>query len=77
MPMPILGSSNAHSWTRLEAYLASLRPGDVIGSGTCGTGCILELALVHGTDQYPWLRVGDEVSLTVDRLGTITNRVTR
>ena len=30
MPMPILGSSNAHSWTRLEAYLASLRPGDVI-----------------------------------------------
>jgi len=28
--MPITGSSNAQSWTRLEAYLAGLRPGDVI-----------------------------------------------
>ena len=52
-----------------------LRPGDVIGSGTCGTGCILELSLVHGSEQYPWLRPGDEVSLTVERIGTITNRV--
>jgi 2-keto-4-pentenoate hydratase/2-oxohepta-3-ene-1,7-dioic acid hydratase in catechol pathway len=53
----------------------TLRPGDVIGSGTCGTGCILELALVHGTDAYPWLRAGDEVTLTVDRLGSIANRI--
>jgi 2-keto-4-pentenoate hydratase/2-oxohepta-3-ene-1,7-dioic acid hydratase in catechol pathway len=52
-----------------------LRTGDVIGSGTCGTGCILELALVHGSEQYPWLVPGDEVTLAVDRLGTITNRV--
>jgi hypothetical protein len=28
--MPITGSSNTQSWTRLESYLASLRPGDVI-----------------------------------------------
>ena len=49
--------------------------GDVIGSGTVGTGCILELALVHGPDAYPWLRPGDEVSLTVEGLGTLTNRV--
>ena len=28
--MSITGSSNAESWTRLEAYLASLQPGDVI-----------------------------------------------
>ena len=33
-------------------------PGDVIGSGTCGTGCILELSLVHGEEMYPWLKVG-------------------
>jgi 2-keto-4-pentenoate hydratase/2-oxohepta-3-ene-1,7-dioic acid hydratase in catechol pathway len=50
-------------------------PGDVIGSGTCGTGCILELALVHGSDAYPWLQPGDEVVLTVERLGSLRNRV--
>jgi fumarylacetoacetate (FAA) hydrolase len=66
------------SFGEMIAYASrgtTLRPGDVIGSGTCGTGCILELSLVHGIDEYPWLRVGDEVSLSVDRLGTITNRV--
>lgn len=52
-----------------------VRPGDVIGSGTCGTGCILELALVHGGDAYPWLKPGDEVVLRVDRLGTLSNRI--
>ncbi len=52
-----------------------VQTGDVIGSGTCGTGCILELALVHGGDAYPWLRPGDEVVLTVDRLGSLHNRV--
>ena len=52
-----------------------LVPGDVIGSGTCGTGCILELSLVHGEDAYPWLRVGDEVALEVDVLGRVVNRV--
>jgi 2-keto-4-pentenoate hydratase/2-oxohepta-3-ene-1,7-dioic acid hydratase in catechol pathway len=50
-------------------------PGDVIGSGTCGTGCILELSLVHGEDEYPWLVPGDEVTLEVEHIGRITNRV--
>jgi len=50
-------------------------PGDVIGSGTCGTGCILELSLVHGEEAYPWLKVGDEVVLEVQELGRIDNRV--
>jgi 2-keto-4-pentenoate hydratase/2-oxohepta-3-ene-1,7-dioic acid hydratase in catechol pathway len=54
---------------------AQVVPGDVIGSGTCGTGCILELSLVHGTDTYPWLQAGDVVELTVERLGTLRNRV--
>jgi 2-keto-4-pentenoate hydratase/2-oxohepta-3-ene-1,7-dioic acid hydratase in catechol pathway len=52
-----------------------VEPGDVIGSGTCGTGCILELSLVHGADAYPWLQPGDEVELSVDRLGALRNRV--
>ncbi len=60
--------SYASRGTRVE-------PGDVIGSGTCGTGCILELALVHGGEQYPWLKPGDEVVLSVDRLGSLHNRV--
>ncbi|MGH7721970.1 MAG: fumarylacetoacetate hydrolase family protein [Candidatus Dormibacteria bacterium] len=60
--------SYASRGTRVEA-------GDVIGSGTCGTGCILELALVHGADRYPWLQPGDEVVLTVDRLGVLRNRI--
>ncbi len=52
-----------------------IEPGDVVGSGTCGTGCILELSLVHGAEAYPWLKPGDEVQLSVDRLGTLKNRV--
>jgi 2-keto-4-pentenoate hydratase/2-oxohepta-3-ene-1,7-dioic acid hydratase in catechol pathway len=49
--------------------------GDIIGSGTCGTGCILELSLVHGVEPYPWLQPGDVVELSVERLGTLRNRV--
>ena len=48
------------------------RPGDVLGSGTVGTGCILELTpeAVGG-----WLKPGDVVELTVERLGTLRNKV--
>jgi len=52
-----------------------LRTGDVLGSGTVGTGCILELSRVHGGDAYPWLTSGDVVELTVDHLGTIRSTV--
>ncbi len=66
------------SFGEMLAYASrgtDLIPGDVIGSGTCGTGCILELSLVHGEEEYPWLKPGDEVALEVDRLGRIENRV--
>jgi 2-keto-4-pentenoate hydratase/2-oxohepta-3-ene-1,7-dioic acid hydratase in catechol pathway len=52
-----------------------VEPGDVIGSGTCGTGCILELSMVHGHEQYPWLQPGDVVESSVERLGILRNRV--
>jgi 2-keto-4-pentenoate hydratase/2-oxohepta-3-ene-1,7-dioic acid hydratase in catechol pathway len=52
-----------------------LVPGDVIGSGTVGTGCILELSNLHGTDAYPWLVPGDEVRVAVDRLGETVTRI--
>lgn len=50
-------------------------PGDVLGSGTCGTGCISELSLTHGEDTYPWLVPGDAVSIMVDVLGTLSNEI--
>jgi 2-keto-4-pentenoate hydratase/2-oxohepta-3-ene-1,7-dioic acid hydratase in catechol pathway len=52
-----------------------LVPGDVIGSGTCGTGCILELSLVHGSEAYPWLCPGDVVELEVTGLGCQRSQV--
>jgi 2-keto-4-pentenoate hydratase/2-oxohepta-3-ene-1,7-dioic acid hydratase in catechol pathway len=52
-----------------------MRPGDVIGSGTVGTGCILELGRVHGAEAYPYLRPDDRVHLEVDLLGAIDARI--
>jgi 2-keto-4-pentenoate hydratase/2-oxohepta-3-ene-1,7-dioic acid hydratase in catechol pathway len=66
------------SFGEMIAYASrgtAVRAGDVIGSGTCGTGCILELSLVHGTERYPWLHPGDVVELEVERLGLLRNRV--
>jgi len=53
-----------------------VQTGDVIASGTVGTGCILELSTVHSEDEYPWLQPGDEVRLEADLLGAITARIT-
>jgi 2-keto-4-pentenoate hydratase/2-oxohepta-3-ene-1,7-dioic acid hydratase in catechol pathway len=52
-----------------------LRPGDVIGSGTVGTGCILELSRVHGEEAYPWLQPGDTVRLEVAEIGVVESTV--
>jgi 2-keto-4-pentenoate hydratase/2-oxohepta-3-ene-1,7-dioic acid hydratase in catechol pathway len=52
-----------------------LVPGDVIASGTVGTGCILELSRVHGADAYPYLRPGDLVRLEGGPLGAIDARI--
>jgi len=50
----------------------TLHPGDVLGSGTVGTGCILELGpeTVGG-----WLAPGDRVELEIERLGVLRNRI--
>ena len=50
-----------------------LNPGDVIGSGTVGTGCLLELTRAKG----PWLQPGDEVELEIDGVGILKNVVGR
>ena len=48
-----------------------LMPGDVIGSGTVGTGCLLELTKAKG----PWLQEGDEVELEISGIGVLKNTV--
>jgi fumarylacetoacetate (FAA) hydrolase len=60
------------SWEAILAHAArntELRTGDVIGSGTVGTGCILE----HGDER--WLQRGDEVELEVEGIGVLRNRI--
>ena len=46
-------------------------PGDVIGSGTVGTGCLLELTKFQG----PWLKPGDIVELEIESIGVLRNTV--
>ena len=46
-----------------------LYPGDVIGSGTVGTGCLLELTKTKG----PWLKIGDVIELEVEGIGILRN----
>jgi 2-keto-4-pentenoate hydratase/2-oxohepta-3-ene-1,7-dioic acid hydratase in catechol pathway len=53
-----------------------VRPGDVLGSGTCGNGgCLAELWGTRGDAAPPPLRPGDVVEMTVEGLGTLRNRV--
>lgn len=66
------------SFGEMVAYASrgsEVRPGDVIGSGTCGGGCLLELRQRPTGEQYPWLTTGDRVELSVDRLGTLRNMI--
>ncbi len=68
------------SWTFEEmiAYAARdtwVRPGDVLGSGTCGWGALAEFWGRIGERTPPPLTPGDEVTLSVERLGTLANRV--
>jgi 2-keto-4-pentenoate hydratase/2-oxohepta-3-ene-1,7-dioic acid hydratase in catechol pathway len=52
-----------------------LVPGDVLGSGTMGTGCLLELRELGERDANPWLQKGDVVELLGGPLGTLRNTV--
>jgi 2-keto-4-pentenoate hydratase/2-oxohepta-3-ene-1,7-dioic acid hydratase in catechol pathway len=61
------------SWDELLAAAARNTPGlvagDVIGSGTVGSGCILE----HGDER--WLAPGDVVELEIEGIGVLRNRI--
>lgn len=80
------GNLKDMNWTFAEiveraSYGVTLYPGDVIGSGTVGTGCYLELngtwaleAKEKGKDFTPvWLNDGDEIELEITGLGKLNN----
>jgi fumarylacetoacetate (FAA) hydrolase len=78
------GSMGDMDWTFAEiiercAYGADILPGDVIGSGTVGTGCFLEL---NGTGLFndanykvQWLQPGDVVEMEIEGLGLLSNTI--
>lgn len=78
------GNIGDMNWTFAEiieraSYGVDLYPGDVIGSGTVGTGCFLEL---NGTGKRndpayteQWLQPGDVVELEIDGLGVLQNTI--
>lgn len=81
------GNVGDMDWTFAEiiercSYGVDILPGDVIGSGTVGTGCFLEL---NGTGKRldpenfkpQWLQEGDEVKMEITALGTLVNTIVR
>jgi fumarylacetoacetate (FAA) hydrolase len=63
------------------AYGADILPGDVIGSGTVGTGCFLELngtGLLNDPNyKVQWLQAGDVVEMEIDGLGKLSNTIVK
>lgn len=73
------GNASSMNWTFAEiieraSYGVTLYPGDVIGSGTVGTGCLAELNSSKITSNL-WLKPGDVVTMEIDELGTLENRI--
>ena len=61
------------------SYGTTIYPGDIIGSGTVGTGCLLE---INGTNKLKssdftevWLKENDVVEMEIEKLGKITNKI--
>jgi fumarylacetoacetate (FAA) hydrolase len=80
------GNMGDMDWTFAEilercAYGADILPGDVIGSGTVGTGCFLELngtGLLNDPNyKVQWLQEGDVVEMEIDGLGKLSNTIVK
>ena len=78
------GNLGDMDWTFAEiieraSYGVDLVPGDVIGSGTVGTGCFLELNSTgrRNDPDYTeqWLKEGDTIALEVTGLGLLRNNI--
>ena len=57
------------------SYGVDIYPGDLIGSGTCATGCMLENNL--STNNPKWLAENDIITFKVDCLGTLQNTIVK
>lgn len=80
------GNAKDMNWSFAEiieraSYGVELLPGDVIGSGTVGTGCLLELNGTAKKDnpeyQERWIQENDEVEMQIEGLGKITNKIVK
>ena len=80
------GKLSDMEWTFAEiieraSYGTDLYPGDIIGSGTVGTGCFLELngsgKLNNPDYAAQWLQEGDEIELEIDGLGILKNNIVK
>jgi fumarylacetoacetate (FAA) hydrolase len=82
------GNLKQMDWTFAEiieraSYGVTIYPGDVVGSGTVGTGCYLELngtwaieAKEKGKEHKPiWLNDSDEIELEITGLGVLKNKI--
>jgi len=80
------GNSKDMNWTFAEiieraSYGVELYPGDLIGSGTVGSGCLLE---INGTKKREnpnykeiWISEGDEIEMQIEGLGKISNKIVK
>ena len=74
------GNADSMNWTFAQilqrtSYGIQMHAGEVIGSGTVGTGCLLELNGSKVTDNL-WLKAVDEVVMEIAGLGRLVNTVT-
>lgn len=81
VPLPAGGDNSVNMVWSFEEMIAfasrgtDLRPGDVLASGTCGGGCLLEYWARLDTDRVPPLRPGDVVTLVAEGIGSLSNTV--
>lgn len=71
-------ASMGYSFAEMIAHASrgtEIRPGDVLGSGTCGGGCLAEMWGRQGFAAHPSLQPGDSVTITVEHLGAITSTI--
>ena len=80
------GNAKDMNWTFAEiieraSYGVELFPGDIIGSGTVGSGCLLEIngsgKALNPNYKEKWLKEGDKVEMQIERLGKISNTITK
>ncbi|WP_229052429.1 fumarylacetoacetate hydrolase family protein [Aeromicrobium sp. Leaf350] len=81
VPLPAGGDNSVNMAWSFEEMIAfasrgtELKPGDVLASGTCGGGCLLEYWAHLDTDQVPPLKPGDVVTLVGEGIGALSNTI--